>query len=554
MSNLVLDVRKLHVQFQTRRGAVDAVRGVDLSVGKGEIVGVVGESGSGKSVTALSALGLLDHAGRVASGEIYFRSTELTKLPKRRVRALRGTSMSMIFQNPRAALNPIRSIRSQIADALKAHKLLSSKEADDEALDLLRAVRLRDPERRASSFPHELSGGMCQRVMIAIAIACQPELLIADEPTTGLDVTTQKIVMDLLVDLVSERGMAMMLITHDLGLAARYCDRVVIMEKGQVIETGNPTEIFTNPKQSYSRKLVASSPTKNSTVESLLGETPLPSTIVLPAQKPKNSQPLLQVSNLVKRFDDGTVAVDDVTFEVRAGQSVGLVGESGSGKSTISRLACRLLDHTSGTIFFSGDDIGAISERRFHLSRHRKDIQLVFQDAGESLNPRFCAADSILDPIKRLEPHLSRIVLENKALELAQRVGLPADLLQRFPHQMSGGQRARVGIARAISVAPKLLILDEPTAALDVSVQAIVLNLLDRLRRETGMAYLFVSHDLNVVRMMCEQIVVLQNGRIVEQGHRDRLFNTPETPYTRELLDAIPTIENARGWIDASIS
>jgi peptide/nickel transport system ATP-binding protein len=539
VTGALLEIADLRVDFATRRGVVPALRGVDLAVAPGETLGVVGESGSGKSVTALAAMGLLDRAGRITGGHIRFRDQDITAAPRAVLRPLRGSALSMIFQNPRAALNPIRPVGLQIVDALRAHRELSRAAARTRALELLEAVRFRDAARRLDAYPHELSGGMCQRVMIAIAIAGEPALLIADEPTTGLDVTTQKAVMDLLAELTRNRVMALILITHDLGLAARYCARIAVMERGRVVEQAAAARLFGQPRHAYTQRLVAASPTRDSTVQSLLvGAAPAPP---MPAPAaPPGTRLLLDVRRLIKRFPGGVTAVDGVSFVLRPGESLGLVGESGSGKSTIARLVCRLIDQTDGEILFDGHDVGAVRERDFHRSPLRSAIQIVFQDPTESLNPRFTARDSMVDPLRRLSKLRAPAALRAAAAELAGRVGLPAELLDRFPHQLSGGQKARVGIARAIATRPRLLVLDEPTAALDVSVQAVVLNLLERLRRETGMAYLFVSHDLNVVRMMCERTIVLQHGRIVEEAASRDLFERPRTAYTAALLAAIP--------------
>jgi peptide/nickel transport system ATP-binding protein len=370
-------------------------------------------------------------------------------------------------------------------------------------------------------------------------------LLIADEPTTGLDVTTQKTVMDLLAAITAERGLSLILITHDLGLAAQYCDRIAVMEQGKLVEQGDPIELFQRPQHPYTRRLVAASPTPTSTIEDLalaLDEPPPPPRLPATPRTPlaKGTPALLEVQHLVKRYPGNVTAVDDVSFQLRAGESLGLVGESGSGKSTISRLVCRLIEQTSGDILFEGESIGDIPTRDFHRAQQRRAIQIVFQDPHESLNPRFSAFDSIAHPLRRLEGLRDGATLTARVAECAERAGLPPELLTRFPHQLSGGQKARVGIARAIAVRPKLLILDEPTAALDVSVQAVILQLLDRLRREDDLAFLFVSHDLNVVRMMCTRTMVMQLGRIVEAGPSDALFRAPQAEYTRSLLAAIP--------------
>ncbi|WP_145145750.1 ABC transporter ATP-binding protein [Roseomonas gilardii] len=541
MSRALLEVRDLRVTFSTRRGVVEALREVSLAVPAGGVLGVVGESGSGKSVTSLAVMGLLDRAGKVAGGSIHFDGRDITRAGAAEMRRLRGAAISMIFQNPRSALNPIRSIGQQIADVLRAHRALSAVEARRRAVEVLEAVLIRDAVRRADALPHELSGGMCQRVMIAMAMACEPRLIIADEPTTGLDVTTQKAVMDLLSALVRERGMAMMLITHDLGLASQYCDEVTVMEQGRAVETAPPGRLFGAPREAYTQRLVAACPTPTSTIAALLpGKVSVPTEPAAPIERSAGAPLLLEVQNLRKIYSGGTVAVDRVSFRMAPGESLGLVGESGSGKSTISRMVTRLLDQSEGEILFEGESIGDIPARRFHLAPQRSRVQIVFQDAGESLNPRFTAFDSIADPLRRLEKVRDAALLRRRVEACADSVGLPRSLLDRLPHQLSGGQRARVGIARAISVEPQLLVLDEPTAALDVSVQAVVLQLLEKLRREKGLGYLFVSHDLNVVRMLCDRLIVLRQGKIVEEGDSDAIFRDPASDYTRQLIEAIP--------------
>ncbi len=566
----LLAVDDLHVSFSTRNGLVDAVKGISLTVRPGETLGVVGESGSGKSVTAFAITRLLDAAGRITQGRILFRGENIAAASHKQLRNLHGAAVSMIFQNPRAALNPIRTVGLQIADAIGAHERISAGEGRKLALDLLKAVLIYDPDKRIDAYPHELSGGMCQRVMIAMAIASKPALLIADEPTTGLDVTTQKTVMDLVAKLIADRDMAMILITHDLGLAARYCQRIVVMEQGKIVEEAAPRALFDAPQHPYTKRLVAASPTATSTIADLaIREGVIPGALegagrgstepcshgspsraaragdytnrVHPAP---GTPALLEVQNLVKRYDGDVVAVDDVSFRIEAGTSLGLVGESGSGKSTVSRLVCRLIDPTEGHILFDGHSIGDQPARGFHASPDRKDIQIVFQDPTESLNPRYTAFDCIAHPLRRLLSMKDGAALTSRVRECAQRAGLPLDLLERFPHQLSGGQKARVGIARAISCRPRLLILDEPTAALDVSVQAVILQLLDHLRRADNLGLLFVSHDLNVVRMMCERIIVLRHGKIVEDGSNATIFTNATHPYTRTLIDAVLNIRS----------
>ena len=560
----LLDVRDLTVEFATRRGTVQAVRGVDLAVAKGETVGIVGESGSGKSVTFYAVMRILDRAGRVADGSVMFSGIDMRTLPDSDMRDLRGREISMIFQNPRAALNPIRKVGHQIEDVLREHAVAGSGNARDKAIAMLEQVRIARPAERFHAYPFELSGGMCQRVVIALALACRPRLLIADEPTTGLDVTTQKAVMDLVVELTRERGMSTILITHDLGLAAAYCDRVMVMEKGRGVETASSSTIFKMPEHAYTRKLMRATPRPGASLRDLLPEAAAAQNAGAPSAMPQATiagAPLLTVENLVKEYpraaggswfgrfgrgktraQDDTVfrAVDGVSFEVRRGESVGLVGETGCGKSTTSMMITRLVDTTSGSIRFEGADISGMPAKSFAASPLRSRIQMVFQDPAESLNPRFTAGRAIADPILRFEPGKSSGDVRARCDALAESVGLPVDLLDRFPHQLSGGQKARVGIARAIALSPSLVILDEPTAALDVSVQAVVLNLLQDLKDRLGMSYLFVSHDLNVVRLLCDRVIVMRAGRIVEQGLTAKVLSEPDADYTRELLEAIP--------------
>ncbi len=537
----LLQVEDLRVHFFTRHGVVQALHGVEFSLDAGETLGIVGESGSGKSVTSLALMRLLDRAGRIEGGRILFQGRDITRAGAGELRTLRGAAMSMIFQNPRAALNPIRTIERQIADVLRAHRRITAAEASRQALALLRAVRIRDPEQRLQAYPAELSGGMCQRVMIAMAIACEPSLLIADEPTTGLDVTTQKIVMDLLAGISAERGMAMILITHDLGLAARYCGRIAVMEHGGIVEQGDTGALFRAARHPYTRRLIAASPTRRSSLADLAQGAPPP--VPVAVKRAPGTGLLLELRQVVKRFPSGTVAVDDVSFGLAPGGSLGLVGESGSGKTTLSRLICRLIDPDRGDIILLGESISAIPASEFHRSPRRRDVQIVFQDPTDSLNPRFTAFDSIAHPLRRLEGLRDGAALTTRVGEAADRAGLPAGLLSRLPHQLSGGQKARVGIARAVAPRPRLLVLDEPTAALDVSIQAVILQLLDRLRREDDIALLFVSHDLNVVRMLCDDMVVLQQGRVVEAGPSRQLFLAPREATTQALLAAIPHFE-----------
>jgi len=565
-----LDVNDLSVEFRTRNGIVKALEKVSIHVDKGEVLGIVGESGSGKSVTAYTIIGLLDSAGLATNGKAAFDGMLLSGAKETLLSDLRGREISMVFQNPRAALNPIRPVGKQIEDVLLRHVQASRHNVRKKAIDMLDQVKIVDSKRRYWSYPFELSGGMCQRVMIAIALACNPRLLIADEPTTGLDVTTQKATMDLIQELTQNRNMSVILITHDLGMASAYCDRLVVMEKGKVVESASVGQIFSEPQDSYTKKLIAASPGPKSHLADLI-DTPdemseadiglLDTSTRQFAEKKSATPNILEVFNLVKEFtvrDSGGFrlpwsskipslqtfrAVDDISFSLKRGESLGLVGESGCGKSTTSSILTRLLDPTSGDVIFDGENITSYSSAQFAQIPQRAKIQMVFQDPTDSLNPRYTAKDTIVEPLKRLLFIKKREALNERVIKLAKMVGLPENLLTRFPHQLSGGQKARVGIARAIAVDPLLLILDEPTSALDVSVQAVVLQLLDKLKRDLGMSYIFVSHDLNVVRLLCERVMVMNRGKIVETGRADDVLKNPQEDYTRNLVSSIPHFE-----------
>jgi peptide/nickel transport system ATP-binding protein len=563
MSIPLLDVRDLTVEFATRNGIVRAIDSVSLSVRKGEILGVVGESGSGKSVTSYAVMRILDRAGNILEGETVYSGMDLAHMPEAEVAQLRGREISMIFQNPRTALNPIRKVGHQIEDVLRAHAQAAGANLKTAAVDALKQVRIANPEQRYHSYPFELSGGMCQRIVIAIALACRPQLLIADEPTTGLDVTTQKAIMDLVVDLARERNMGALLITHDLGLASAYCDRIVVMQDGKIVDQGETDALFANPGHPYTERLIRATPRPDSALRDLLTDREDSASAEMPSHTTQvSSNVLLAVKNLVKTYPVGSAsplsfmdsvrrkvartpaetfrAVGGISFSVAAGESIGLVGQSGCGKSTTSSMVSRLIDKTEGEIIFDGVDIGAVPAKDFARHDLRSAIQMVFQDPTESLNPRFTAFQSISDPLRRLGGVTSTEEAWNRAELVAKQVGLPAHLLTRFPHQLSGGQKARVGIARAIALNPKLLILDEPTSALDVSVQAVVLNLLADLRQEMSISYIFVSHDLNVVRLLCDRVIVMNSGEIVEQGAADKILSDPQMDYTKSLVAAIP--------------
>ncbi|MEM9230694.1 MAG: ABC transporter ATP-binding protein [Pseudomonadota bacterium] len=531
----MLQIRDLRVQFDTRNGQVEAVRGIDLDLDRGETLGIVGESGSGKSVTAFSVLRILDMGGRISAGSLTYGGIDLAQADDTAMNDIRGREISMIFQNPRAALNPIRKIGQQIEDVLRRHARATRYNAHAQAVAALEEVEIKDAAARYHAYPFELSGGMCQRVVIALALACQPQLLIADEPTTGLDVTTQKTVMDLVQALARDRQMGVVLITHDLGLAGTYCDRLVVMKDGAIVEKGTPDALTQSAMHEYTKRLLAATPHRGKMLHEL---------VVNGTAKPVPAQGdvLLSVKDVSKTYagKSGPVrALRGISFDLHKGGCLGLVGESGSGKSTISSIVARLQDATSGDVHFAGASLCDVPAAKFAGDPRRSQIQMVFQDATDSLNPRHTAAQSIEEPLRHLST-IGRRARAERVHELAEHVGLPTPLLSRLPHQLSGGQKARVGIARALAVEPKLLILDEPTAALDVSIQAIVLNLLADLRHRLNLTYLFVSHDLAVVQMLCDNVVVMRLGKTEEYGATEKVLASPQSPYTRSLLDAMP--------------
>jgi len=547
----LLSVRNLAIDFETRMGTVRAIENVSFNLHKGEILALVGESGSGKSVTAYSILNLLDQNGCLAEGEIIYDGLPLHHADSQRLSEVRGREIAMVFQNPMSTLNPIRKVGEHLSDMLRAHGYPSWSSINAEIEKRLHQVDIMDVERVKHAYPFELSGGMCQRVMIALALTCRSRVLIADEPTTGLDVTTQKSIMDLIHHLAKKEGLAVMLITHDLGLAAQYCDEFIVMEKGQVVEKNSRARFFSESTHPYTQKLLLATPSQTASVASLTTQRPdyldLPEPVI-------PDTPLLEVIGLRKVFGHNDtawlpfqastkafVAVAGSDFAIYPGECVGLVGGSGSGKSTTTLMLTRLVDPSAGSITFDGIDITQITRHDFIRHPLRKEIQMVFQDPTGSLNPRHSVRDLIAEPLLRLGQKMKKSALHHQVSHLAELVGLPLTLIHRLPHQLSGGQKARVGIARAIALSPKLLILDEPTSALDVSVQATVLQLLEHLRRQLNLSYLFVSHDLHVVKMLSQRILVMKEGEIVEQGETLKVMNSPAHPYTQALINAIPT-------------
>jgi len=551
----VLDVKKLKVNFQTKTGKVTGVNDLSFSIFPGETVCLVGESGSGKSVSSLAIMRLVEFGGgKIDAGTIMFASnsyvqSDLINSDQNKMREIRGNEIGMVFQEPMTALNPVFTIKRQLTEGLRVHKQMSKNDADVEALNLLKSVRIPEPERRLLQYPHELSGGMRQRIVIAMALACKPKILIADEPTTALDVTIQAEILTLLNRLKKETGTSILFITHDMAVVAQIADRVVVMYNGEKVEEGNVNEIFNNPKKDYTKKLISSVPK----LGAMIGKK-YPEPLKLDSKNKLKSikiigttKPLLEVKNLVTRFPvtggmfrkkiANLHAVEDVSFTINRGQTFSLVGESGCGKTTIARSVLRLEESESGEVFMDGVDI--LKQNKKDLLRQRLNMQMVFQDPYGSLNPVMKLFDQVAEPLINYKI-ASGHNLNKKISELFDKVRLPRSFLNRYPHELSGGQRQRVAIARALALNPKLLILDEAVSALDVSVQASVINLLLDLQDELGLSYLFVSHDMAVVERVSHYVGVMYLGRMVEIGDRQTIFSNPTHPYTRALMKAVP--------------
>ena len=536
----LIDLRGLKIDFETPDGVVNAVRGIDLQVARGSCLGLVGESGSGKSQTALAILGLLAQNGRV-SGEIRFHDENLLALPDRDLRKISGSRISMIFQDPLTSLTPHMTVGAQMQEVLQLHKGLRGQAAMQRCIDWLETVRIPEAKRRLDQFPHELSGGMRQRVMIAIAMLCDPELLIADEPTTALDVTVQAQVLDLMDELKRETGTSIVLITHDMGVVARMCDSVAVMRHGEVVERGTVEGIFQAPTHAYTRMLLEAVPRMEDSERG--GRTAL-------APPPAADEaPILRVEDLRVQFPiqvpgglfgrtQPLRAVDGVSFDLRAGETLGIVGESGCGKSTLARAVLRLVPPSAGHVTWLGQDLSHTSGKA--LRGLRKDLQIVFQDPLASLDPRMTIGRSIAEPLTMHAPALSNAQREARVREMLPKVGLAPELINRYPHELSGGQNQRVGIARAMIVDPSLVICDEAVSALDVSVQAQIVDLLIDLQKSLNLSLLFISHDLSVVREISHRVMVLYLGRIVELADRETIYRNPRHPYTRALLSAVP--------------
>lgn len=526
-SDSVVDITGLTVDFEVDKQWVPAVKGVSLSVAKGEVLAIVGESGSGKSTTAMAIPALLPPSARVR-GSVKLNGAELLGATNDELRAVRGKDVAVIFQEPMTALNPVYTIGWQIAEAVCAHKKMSRRQARDRAVELLELVDMPEPAKRVKHYPHQLSGGQRQRAMIAQALALDPGLLIADEPTTALDVTVQAEILDLMRDLRHRIDAGIILITHDMGVVADMADRIMVMKDGEVVEQGDAEGIFHRAQQPYTRQLLASVPHLGATLHGRDESNPPPTDLALSVE-----HAVIEYPGKSGSFR----AVDDVSFTIGRGEVVGLVGESGSGKSTIGRAAVGLLRVTSGTICVAGQDISTANRKQ--LRDIRSKVGVVFQDPGSSLNPRWPIGQSIAEPLT-LHTDMDRTQRESRVKTLLEQVQLPATMRNRFPHQLSGGQRQRVGIARALALEPTLLIADEPTSALDVSVQATVLDLFAELQREHGFACLFISHDLAVVELVASRIAVLNRGRLAEFGSDAQVLTAPKDDYTKRLLAAVP--------------
>lgn len=576
----LLEIKNLRTEFRTENETVTAVNGISFSVNKGETIGIVGESGSGKSVTSLSIMRLIaSPPGKITGGEMLFNSAtqgivDLASLPEKQLRKLRGNEIAMIFQEPMTSLNPVYTCGNQVMESLLLHKNLSRSAAKARTIELFKEVQLPRPEQLFDSYPHQLSGGQKQRVMIAMAISCNPSLLIADEPTTALDVTVQKSILELLQKLQQQYQMGILFITHDLGVIAELADKVVVMYRGSIVEQGSVNDIFTKPQHPYTKGLLACRPpmnirlkrlpivadfmiTDNSglLVENKATVTDITQQLVITAEERANrlsnlyaQAPLLQLKNLKTYFPvskgifgkvtDYVKAVDSITFDVYPGETLGLVGESGCGKTTLGRSILRLVEPTAGEIIYKGVNIRSLSYEE--MRKMRKEMQLIFQDPYSSLNPRITIGKAIMEPMQVHKVLANDHDRKNKVIELLERVSMSEKHFNRYPHEFSGGQRQRICIARALALGPKFIICDESVSALDVSVQAQVLNLLNELRAEFGFTYIFISHDLSVVKFMSDRMVVMNKGVIEEIGDADAIYNHPQSEYTKKLISAIP--------------
>ncbi|WP_134679043.1 ABC transporter ATP-binding protein [Paracoccus ravus] len=531
MAEHLLEVRNLSVDFHTAAGTVSAVRNVSWHLDRGETLAILGESGSGKSVSASTIMNLIDMPpGEIKSGEVLFEGRDLLKMTDEQRRELNGCRIAMIFQDPLSHLNPVYTVGWQICEMMTVHDVPGD-EAKARTLELLKRVGIPNPEAAMGKYPHEFSGGQRQRLMIAMALALKPDILIADEPTTALDVTVQAQVLALLEELQRETGMGLLLITHDLGVVAEIADRVVVMNKGEIVETGDAAEVYRNPKHPYTKRLIDAAPGKGETRD----------------EEDRLGEPLLRVDRLQQHYG-GFHALKGASFSIMPGETVAIVGESGSGKSTMARAILRLDEPSGGKVIWKGRDLLQMTSKE--LFAIRRDIQMVFQDPTQSLNPRMTVYQIISEAWIVHPDILPKARWKDRVAELLVQVGLSPEMAKRYPHQFSGGQRQRIAIARALALEPKLIICDEAVSALDVSIQAQVIELLDGLRRDLGLSYLFIAHDLPVVRDFADRVIVMKSGEIVEEGHVGQIFDAPRMPYTKALLaaslDPDPEVQAAR--------
>ncbi len=554
-----LKINDLSVDYKMRRETIYAAKNVNIDVNRGEILGLVGESGSGKSTVGNAIINLIDEPGKVSNGSIVLDGIDIHK-DTENITKYRGNKIGLIFQDPQTSLNPILTIGDQLIETIQTHLSLSSEEAKNKSINLLKEVGIKDAESRFNNYPHQFSGGMRQRVVISLALCCEPELLIADEPTTALDVSIQSQILELIKRLTKERNLAVILITHDMGVIAETTDRVAVMKNGVLVEIGQTKEILTKPKEIYTRSLVSSVPPTDKKISRFKiiekekkSQTDTNIKILNRwVKKEISNKDLVQIKNLSKTFDDSffiessknsVMAVNDVSFNIKEGQSFGLVGESGSGKSTIAKMIVNLFRPTLGDIYFNDVCITKIKSNK-EMMKFRKQIQMIFQDPYSSLNGRLKVKDIVSEPIKLHNPSISSKDIDSYIYDLLESVELTQQSAERYPHEFSGGQRQRISIARALATQPRLLVCDEPTSALDVSIQAQILNLLKDLQEQLNLTILFISHDLPVVRQMCDRIAVLKNGKLCEISKTEELFKNPSHDYTKELLTLMPKIES----------